>query len=60
MSAIEYLRHMGPHTAAQIAQALDVPVVSVYEELVAAESAGLVRVNVEFQGDQNVRYWEAM
>jgi hypothetical protein len=61
MMAIDVLRaHAHPIPAAAVAQAMGVPIEEAYVELVAAESAGLARVVVNFKAREVVsREWVA-
>jgi len=60
MTVIELLRQRGTMRAAEIANAVQQPIVAVYEYLVVLEALGLVRV-VGIPGDaQQARAWEVM
>jgi len=60
MTVLELLRQHGTLRAAEIAEALGLPLEAVYEDLVGAEAIGMVRV-VPIPSDRyQRRAWEAM
>jgi hypothetical protein len=61
MTPVQYLRSVGCAEAREIADAIGLPLESVYLSLVAAEARGWAKVKVEYCGkDVICRYWEAL
>ena len=61
MTVVEALK-AGPLPATHIAAMTGLPLVDAYQQLVAAEARGLVRVNTDRQGanGHERKFWEAM
>lgn len=57
---VQALKRHGEMTASQLACLLDISIESVYEQLVAAEAKGLVRVNIHHHYDTRRAAWEAL
>jgi DNA-binding IclR family transcriptional regulator len=58
MDAVEYLKQAGTATASEVAEHTGLPIETVYEQLVRAESQRIATVYVSYKLRKPVAIWE--